>query len=214
MAHIRHVYTEYDSLLKKVPWIDARRKVEEACLYRLVRWRGDDDPGGNDDLEQIVREVVVISDDDSDAGDDNDDSNHFEDIDSDSSLEIISGEEFALRDRSLVGQRAQSLVLDNQAQVSFLGSLRPPLGMEHVGRTSPEPRPNLPTKVDRRGFTRYRAWDQALERFRCDPRLPRLAVEPSMDGKEDQDLDFSHRTTLTKRPRVPSPAAESLHRFV
>ncbi|KAI9701448.1 MAG: hypothetical protein M1836_001503 [Candelina mexicana] len=208
VAHIRHVYTEYDNLLKTGPWHEARKKVEEACLYRLVRWRGDEDAGGNDDLEQIVREVVVISDDDSDMGGGDDD---VEVADRDSSVEIISREEFALLNKSCLEHRAQSLAATNQDQEPSTSSYSL-LGMEVRRRRSPTLQIKEPIRVDRRGFTRYRAWDQALERYRKDPNLPVLVARDSMRYREEQSHDTRPFMHLPARPHVPSHANESVHR--
>ena len=63
VAHIRHIYTDYDLLLRTNDYLVARRKVEQPCLDVLTQWREDeeDDP---DAMEDILREVIVIPDDD------------------------------------------------------------------------------------------------------------------------------------------------------
>jgi Uncharacterized conserved protein (DUF2293) len=63
VAHIRHIYTDYDNLLKQVAWMKARSMVEQACLEKLAQWRGgeEEDP---DAMEEILQEVIVIPDDD------------------------------------------------------------------------------------------------------------------------------------------------------
>ena len=63
VAHIRHIYTDYDKLLRKVPWLSARQLIEEKTLEKLVQWRGEnnDEP---DVMEDILREVIVIPEDD------------------------------------------------------------------------------------------------------------------------------------------------------
>ena len=63
VAHIRHLYTDYDLLLRTNDYLVARRKVEQPCLDVLTQWREDeeDDP---DAMEDILREVIVIPDDD------------------------------------------------------------------------------------------------------------------------------------------------------
>ena len=66
VAHIRHVYTQYDRLLKITSFQDARAAVEEPCLAKLVQWRGDDE-NGTTVLEDVFREVIVISDDEDDG---------------------------------------------------------------------------------------------------------------------------------------------------
>ncbi len=94
VAHIRHVHTVYDRLLRQVSYDEARRQVQDACLRKLMEWRGDgeDDKAGPTDLEDIMREVIVIS----DSEDDDEDEERIsgtEDVpmaDRDSSVEFIS----------------------------------------------------------------------------------------------------------------------------
>ncbi|KAI9884654.1 MAG: hypothetical protein M1823_003574 [Watsoniomyces obsoletus] len=99
VAHIRHVHTDYDRLLRQVSYDEARRQVQEACLRKLMEWRGDDedDKAGPTDLEDIMREVIVISDSEDDDEDDDDDErgSNPEDVpmaerDRDSSVEFIA----------------------------------------------------------------------------------------------------------------------------
>ncbi|KAG8528093.1 uncharacterized protein KY384_007009 [Bacidia gigantensis] len=65
VAHIRHVYTNYDELLQSgTLWHDARRGVEQFTLDKLVSWRDEDDGDDkDDDVTAMLREVIVISDD-------------------------------------------------------------------------------------------------------------------------------------------------------
>ncbi|KAL8793473.1 MAG: hypothetical protein Q9195_003956 [Heterodermia aff. obscurata] len=62
LAHIRHVYTNYEQLLRTGEWKDARAAVELQCLDKLVQWRGDDE-NDTDAMSDILREVIVIPDD-------------------------------------------------------------------------------------------------------------------------------------------------------
>ena len=59
IAHIRHVYTDYDEQLRKGTWGDARRHVEQACIDQVVKWRGEDDSDTHE-LEDIFQEIIVI----------------------------------------------------------------------------------------------------------------------------------------------------------
>lgn len=67
LAHIRHVYTNYEQLLRIGEWKDARAAVEHQCLDKLVQWRGDDEDD-TDAMSDILREVIVIPDDEEDHG--------------------------------------------------------------------------------------------------------------------------------------------------
>jgi hypothetical protein len=65
IARARHLYTDYDALLKAFGvWSTVRKMVEPTLLQKLIEWRGET---GDDDeaLEEIVRETIVIDDDDS-----------------------------------------------------------------------------------------------------------------------------------------------------
>ncbi|OAL37340.1 hypothetical protein AYO20_03516 [Fonsecaea nubica] len=72
VAHIRHNYTQYDKLLRQMPYNEARHMVEKETLVKLVEWRGGEDTtlenttGGADDL---LKEVIVISDEEASESD-------------------------------------------------------------------------------------------------------------------------------------------------
>ncbi|EDU42049.1 conserved hypothetical protein [Pyrenophora tritici-repentis Pt-1C-BFP] len=72
VAHIRHMYTDYDKLLKSDGWQAARAQVEHVSLAKLKEWRDEAGEQSNE-LEETFREVIVIDDDD----DDDDDSLSF-----------------------------------------------------------------------------------------------------------------------------------------
>lgn len=63
-ARIRHVYTDYDRLLRAFEWKEARALVEPTCVKKLIEWRGENEDDNDDELEEIVRETIVIDDDD------------------------------------------------------------------------------------------------------------------------------------------------------
>lgn len=155
VAHIRHVYTNYDRLLKTASFHEARSLVEEPTLARLVEWRGDDE-NGKKVLEDVFREVIVISDDeDSDI----EEEAIPESVGRDQSVEIIS-----------VSSNAQAEELHtkpvNYGNPSMRESLRDlsddeaPPGFRFVSRAPKK------SKIDRRGFSRYQAWDRAINRYR------------------------------------------------
>ena len=88
IARIRHMYTDYDRLLRAFEWKEARSMVEADCLRKLIEWRGENiDDADDEELEEIVRETIVLDDDDQppsghvSEADDEDDS-------SDASVEI------------------------------------------------------------------------------------------------------------------------------
>ncbi|KAF2645247.1 hypothetical protein P280DRAFT_388894, partial [Massarina eburnea CBS 473.64] len=63
VAHIRHTYTEYDSILKSGSWLEARQKAELPSLAKLKEWRDEEGQDSNE-LEETFREIIVIDDDD------------------------------------------------------------------------------------------------------------------------------------------------------
>lgn len=63
VAHIRHVYTRYDKLLRRMPYNNARHEVEAETLKKLVEWRGDVSAESGA-INDILDDVIVISDED------------------------------------------------------------------------------------------------------------------------------------------------------
>ncbi|KAJ5909147.1 hypothetical protein N7495_001829 [Penicillium taxi] len=71
LAHIRHKYTAYDSILRESNkrsgrnrgnYHGARSQIEPLCVDKLILWRGPDE-NGLPELEDVFREIIVISDD-------------------------------------------------------------------------------------------------------------------------------------------------------
>jgi hypothetical protein len=65
VAHIRHVYTDYDKMLKTGSWMQARQSVEHVSLAKLKEWRDEAGEASNE-IEDTFREVIVLDDDDDD----------------------------------------------------------------------------------------------------------------------------------------------------
>ena len=84
-AHIRHVHTDYDTLLTVFDWEECRRIVADVVTKKLKQWRGElDDDDRATEQEDIFREYIVIDDDD-----DNDENNGSDGSDSiDSFIEL------------------------------------------------------------------------------------------------------------------------------
>lgn len=134
--------------------MNARRVVEALCLDILVKWRGDEETG-RDQLDDILQEVVVISDSEDSDEDDPDGS----DLESDSSVEVISppGRSVALRAGSAAG---------DQVQTSQLVKPKHANPKQRSGAHRPE-RARASGKKEQRGFKRYRAWQEAIQRNRA-----------------------------------------------
>ncbi|KAB8267291.1 hypothetical protein BDV30DRAFT_231743 [Aspergillus minisclerotigenes] len=152
VAHIRHVYTDYDRLLKTTSFHEARSIVEEPTLAKLVEWRGDDE-NGKTVLEDVFREVIVISDDeDSDTEGD-----MPQTMDRDYSVEIFSSHPRAEDLQMKPVNYANSTYREHHLEIS---DEEAPPGF-HFIRIAPKQ-----SKIDRRGFSRYQAWDRAIHRYR------------------------------------------------
>jgi hypothetical protein len=63
VAHIRHMYTDYDKMLKTGSWMEARQKVEHVSLAKLKEWRDETGEQSNE-IEDTFREVIVLDDED------------------------------------------------------------------------------------------------------------------------------------------------------
>lgn len=154
VAHIRHVYTDYDRLLKQKSFHEARSAVEQATLKKVIQWRGDDE-NGQTVLEDVFREVIVISDDE--------DSETEEDLATatstrNQSVEILSSN---ARIQDVQTQPVNVGIPTNEDLARELSEDAPP-GFRYIAR--------MPAKktIDRRGFSRYQAWNRALHRFRAE----------------------------------------------
>lgn len=162
VAHVRHVYTDYDKLLRQTHYREARNIVEKPSLRKLVEWRGDDE-NGKQVLEDVFREVVVISDDEDSDRDDNDTMNDFRDV----SVEIVSSNTKAdhLNPDPLVleapnaGRRSDHLLVSSKRRSDYA----------NTASSAQKERRNDQDKVSRRGFSRYQAWNEAREEYRANP---------------------------------------------
>lgn len=155
VAHIRHVYTDYDRLLKVTSFHEARSIVEEPTLAKLVAWRGDDE-NGKTVLEDVFREVIVISDDDEDS-----DADEGENVPPTNNRELSV--EYVSSQARTVELPTGMVTYTNPASRECLRELsedEAPQGFHVI--------PEVPkkNKIDRRGFSRYEAWDRAINRYR------------------------------------------------
>lgn len=161
-AHIRHMYTDYDSLLKthKLNWLDARAMVQPITLDKIIEWRDEKDEP--DAVEDILREVIVIPDDEEDEGEDDRIGARQ------TSVEVISSREFAdtihvqpldygaLEERTR-SDRLMSPEDDWAPGVQFIRRITTP---------NPEGRQRQQDRVDRRHAHRTRIWQEAVNRRR------------------------------------------------
>ncbi|GIJ84130.1 hypothetical protein Asppvi_002966 [Aspergillus pseudoviridinutans] len=210
VAHIRHIYTDYDRLLKTTSFHEARSAVEEPTLAKLVEWRGDDE-NGKTVLEDVFREVIVISDDDDSDAEEGEVSRS---VNRDHSIEIVSSHQRAEELQTRPVNFAHPTVQESHLDIS---DDEPPPGFRFI--------PESPKKqrIDRRGFSRYHAWDRALNRYRkgtyqhrfyadsTGHRGPLLTARQPVQESITFDPGASHRPITTLRhvsvgPHIPSKA--------
>ncbi|KAL2872220.1 DUF2293 domain-containing protein [Aspergillus lucknowensis] len=204
VAHIRHIYTNYDRLLKTTSFHEARAAIEQSTLAKLVEWRGDDE-NGKTILEDVFREVIVISDDEDSDAERELQSFHGRDT----SVEVISSnpviEELQMRPFN----HGNPPIRDKQAENS---EDEAPPGFRFI------PEPPKRTKVDRRGFSRYQAWDRAINRYKNIRSGPSQQPAPYSAKEPFQgNLEFSREPS--RRPLEPqhssvAPVALSNQRAV
>lgn len=177
VAHIRHVYTDYDKLLKTGSWLDARARIERACLDQLAQWRGDDDDDDPNAMEDILREVIVIPDDDEDDEDQLFQFNRERLADRQQSFEIVSSHalahevqtrpmEYGHSARDGAPDRPLSPESEQETGIQYLGPAHYALDNREL------------QGEDRRGYHRHRAWEEALDRRRRNPNISHNSDHP------------------------------------
>lgn len=172
LAHIRHVHTRYDHILREVEWKVARKAVEKQCLDILVKWRGDEETG-RDQLGDILREVVVISDADDDSA-----SEGSEDEDESSDDDSVVQDNYAVP----VSTVPEPMDISPTKNTLLSSRRRKGKARARFNRISKAPqaghsKKNSGPNKDKRGFNRYEAaqaheitrnqrWEEALNRNR------------------------------------------------
>ncbi|KAJ4379726.1 hypothetical protein N0V86_004908 [Didymella sp. IMI 355093] len=105
VAHIRHMYTDYDKMLKTGSWMEARQKVEHVSLAKLKEWRDETGEQSNE-IEDTFREVIVLDDEDETSDGDTPDERE-------QSMEIVSNRVIA-QDIQLERYPQHPTVSDNE----------------------------------------------------------------------------------------------------
>ncbi|RGP64114.1 hypothetical protein FLONG3_9660 [Fusarium longipes] len=158
LAHIRHTHTRYDTLLRETSWQNARKVVENLCLDTLVKWRGDEE-SGRDQLDEILREVVVISDSEGEESGN----------ESDSSIEeVVYQPTNHISNRPVQHISGQAGPGHRQSPRLSLGA-KGPVTPKAKGKVKKAKRKTSAEKKGQRGFKRYQAWQDALDRSRNGP---------------------------------------------
>lgn len=191
VAHIRHVYTDYDKLLRRGGYHTARTRVEKPTLEKLVAWRGDDE-NGSKMMEDVLKEVVVISDDES--SEDERDNVATRRGKRDSSVETVSSDD---------DLRVLQVKPVNAGQIHTLDDSDRSISDDQAipgTRVKPIPKARAESRKERdqrRGFDRYRhmAWDTAREHYRADPTQYTRSIAPTTHFPGGQ----------TSSPHYPGP---------
>lgn len=183
-AHIRHVHTRYDELLRETDWFNARRLVEPVCLDIIMKWRGDEETG-RDQLDEILREVVVIP--DSDDEEEEEEKEVESAFTSDDEVQFVREVTRAPSRQPSPRQPSPPRARTQQSHMPL--AYRPPatsklhiddpgydeqqkkLRQEHKRQNRKErqmakrrQKQQRPDKQERRGFARWQAYDEARKR--------------------------------------------------
>ena len=190
VAHVRHMYTKYDALLRRVQWNEARSMVEGPTLRKLVEWRGDDD-NGKEALEDVLREVIVIS----DGEDSEEESNE---------VRKNSNDSFELSLSSVDYQQVEVMPINyaqkahaNGYETRDLSADEAPEGFRYVPQLERR-RAMIDSVANNRRLNRYDAWDRAREQFRANPtRVAESALPDQCTGaREVIEFDRPYRSVV------------------
>ncbi|KAJ5281934.1 hypothetical protein N7478_007306 [Penicillium angulare] len=203
VAHVRHLYTDYDRLLKQGSFHEARSSVEQPTLAKVVAWRGDDE-NGQTVLEDVFREVIVISDDED------------SDLENETANTTVNAE-------LLSSNRAETYEVQTQPIRAESVSIHDP-SLELLEEAPPGFRviTQVPAKttMDRRGFSRYQAWNRALTRYRAEAQRTEQP-QPGEASTERQSPRYTQRPAvvqesleITRRREPPAQPVESSSRVV
>ena len=188
VAHIRHTYTPYDRLLREVPYLHARQRIEEATLDKLAEWRGDNDQE-LDVMEDILREVIVIPEDD-EAGESPSDSTVDRGYDGNSKQAVpAQAVENTLVTRPInyaatdAHVREESLEPGEIEDARFIGH-----GQYIIDKQDQR-------GMERDGARRLRAWEEArdrLKRPRAEPRIAEVSSPRRPTNRNGEQKDGDH----------------------
>ena len=194
LAHIRHTHTNYDNILKLVPWGEARKRVEGPTLDILISWRDDVDDDTNV-MRDVLREVIIIS-------DNEDEDDDFAKVDAmprgnrglrEKSVEIISASGNVHTQRLDLAKEPSEL--QNEQDVQYIPMANAP----HSDR------PFDRLREERRGAQRHQRWEEAVSRRRegastsnlC-PRPAPLISEPMYHASAHSELELPSR--ISQKP--------------
>jgi hypothetical protein len=202
VAHVRHMYTKYDSLLRRVQWNEARSMVEGPTLRKLVEWRGDDD-NGKEALEDVLREVIVISDDE----DSEDESNEVRKIPCAACVELTLSSINLQQVEVMPINYAQKVPVNGREPHDFSEDDAPE-GFRYVPRLERR-RAVVDHSPGNRRINRYDAWDRAREQYRANPTYVAESVLPNQATNPREIIEFDRPYRSVVAP--PRPIQVSSH---
>lgn len=196
MAHVRHLYTDYDRLLRQGSFQEARSAVEQPTLAKVVAWRGDDE-NGETVLEDVFREVIVISDDEDSETEEGSTTADTRDY----SVEILSN---PARTHEIQTQPISADFVTSQDHTQELSEEAGP-GFRIISEMPAQ------KTIDRRGFSRYQAWNRALHRYRAEvqrteqPRLGDVSPEQQSPLYKKRPAVTQENSEPIRRREIPKP---------
>lgn len=193
VAHIRHTYTNYDKLLRQVPYSEARHRVENETLKKLLEFRGD-----NEDtkaMDDVLREVVVISDEE----DTDDEVEETQLLESDN-LRVQPVRPTVRSDRTYGGRPGSPIEIQSDEE--------PPRGYRYLPQVVRRaPIRDQPAAAVSRQQSRYAIWDQ----LRQEHRVSNVASQPARVVEriliEDSVLPRSQPQYVTREPLYATESA-------
>ena len=195
VAHVRHMYTKYDSLLKRFQWNEARSMVEGPTLRKLVEWRGDDD-SGKEALEDVLREVIVISDDE----DSEDESNEVRNTQCTASFEPTLSSVNLQQVEVMPSNYANRAPISGRETHDFSED-EAPQGFRYVSQL--ERRRAVMDQSRMQRSNRYDAWDRAREQYRANPSLDseNALRDQGTNAREIVEFERPYRSSVVVPPR-------------
>ena len=209
IAHIRHVYTDYDRLLKRQPWPEARALVEQPTLDKLIQWRGDEDDA--EEMDEILREVIVIPDDDDEEEDEENlmhenPSSLREKAERDNSVEFIPAEnlqtqaiDYAAASRRGDLNRMESPISDDVEVIEYQG--QPPSYRSQLVHYDQH-------RHDQMEAHRRRRWDEARDRRRNEPIYMTDHNIKLLDSGSFGTVPHCQKNLEHQQPRVPESGVQ------
>jgi Uncharacterized conserved protein (DUF2293) len=205
-AHIRHMHTRYDLLLRETNWETARKTVEPLCLDVLVKWRGDEETG-RDQVDEMLREIVIIDDSDEEDNESEEGSESESEEEEEQSSDGVAEVNIEKPNTPAVlsqkspaefqsGQPAKAQAASNQQSTHLISTSNQNKGVASRTRSKTK---SKKSKKARRNNRRYQAWQDAVKRRLARPSAPKTPFEqPSRTNV--REVDENRRLMQNRSP--------------